>query len=183
MLDINWEDNERDAIYALLKDYSNDINNGNFKNIYNAVNELEMNFSSIHLLTPYLSSLFLNANINPLLYMDEVPAYYLADSNIEHIIIPNNIIKIKHDAFGNCFYLSKVKLSDRLETIEANAFFDCHNLKTIEIPKSVKDIRRNTFSDLKFIDYKGTKEEWGSMPFANYFDWVTINCTDGIFVE
>ena len=59
MLELDWEDNERDAIYALLKDYSNDINNGNFKNIYNAINELEKSFSSIHLLTPYLSSLFL----------------------------------------------------------------------------------------------------------------------------
>lgn len=183
MLDINWEDNERDAIYKLLKHYGHDINNGNFKNIYNAVNELEKYFSSIHLLTPYLSSLFLNSNINPLLYMDKVPAYYLADSNIESIIIPNNITKIKHDAFGNCFYLSKVKLSDRLETIEANAFYDCPNLETIEIPKTIKHIEKDAFPKLQYINYNGTKEEWKKIFFTNNFYEVPINCTDGIFIR
>ena len=182
MLELDWEDNEKDAIYTLLKDYRHDINNGNFKNIYNAVNELEKNFSSIYLLTPYLSSLFLNVNINPLLYMDEVPAYYLADSNIDSIIIPNNIVKIKHAAFGNCFYLSKVKLSNRLETIEAGAFYDCPNLETIEIPKSIKNIRRNVFSNLKAINYNGTKEEWKDIRITNHPYEVTINCTDGIFM-
>lgn len=183
MLEINWKDNEKDAIYALLKDYSYDINNENFKNIYNAVNDLEKSFSSIHLLTPYLSSLFLNSGINPLRYMNEVPAHYLAGSNVESIIIPNNITKINHNAFRDCFYLSKVKLSDRLETIEEGAFYDCYRLQTIEIPKTVKTIKRNAFPDLHYVDYRGTKQEWKNMLIANNFYGIFINCIDEIFVR
>lgn len=62
-------------------------------------------------------------------------------SNIQSIVLPDNVTLIEEYAFGHCEDLTSVQLSGRLKTIEKYAFYECTALQKIEIPASVTSLR------------------------------------------
>lgn len=60
------------------------------------------------------------------------------DRNLKSVIIPDSVVIIDEDAFGECTNLSNVTLSKNLVTLGKGAFESCTALKTIEIPKSLQ---------------------------------------------
>lgn len=132
------------------------LNQGNFKRVYDVTNGT--------FVTPEFTQLCLESNINPLNYMDEVPNSYLANSDIESIIIP-----------------------DRIKTISLFVFYYCTKLTNITIPNSVTTIGKYAFYDcvkLMDINYNGTKEQWKAIPKGT--EWkhdvpstCKVHCTDG----
>ena len=86
------------------------------------------------------TALLLKNNINPLKYMDEVPEYFAFGLDIEYFVIPNNVTRIR-----------------------GNAFYGCDNLKSVTIPKNIKNIYTNAFKDcesLTDVYYEGSEEDW-----------------------
>lgn len=131
-------DNKERAI-TYIKNNINLIDSNNFKEFYNKV-VLEGKVCG------NVTSLLLEAGINPLLYMDTIPAYYLEyQDNIESINIPDNIKSIGAYAFYECSSLTKITIGDNITIIGEGAFYYCTSLTKMAIPDSVTDIEKGAF--------------------------------------
>lgn len=156
--------------YCMDKDY---IDRNDFENVYedlqyrsDFIKKYKINIFSIPYLTSTVTSLLLEAGINPLNYLKSIPRYYLCENTeITTFTIPKNI-----------HYISDY------------AFRSCSNLKSIILPKNIVDIGINSFEDCpKLIEviYEGTKEEWSKLQRINKIlvEEVLIKkiiCSDGV---
>ena len=68
---------------------------------------------------------------------------------LEHIQLPNNLIALEENAFGECQRLKKVEVGQILEIISPYCFSNCIKLEEINIPISVNTIGCNAFEYCK----------------------------------
>lgn len=158
---------DKALIIEVLKVNIKDLNNNKFDTIYDTFYQIDESDDNErdYYVTPLLTTTLLKSGINPLKYMDKVPPYYLVESDITEIVIPNNIKEIGYNAFSYCEELNKICLPNNLITIEEEAFQYCKNLKQIKVPKSVKYIGKSAFEDtgLDQVIYDGTLEDFRSI--------------------
>lgn len=96
-------------------------------------------------------------------------------NSLESVFIPNGITAIGNYAFGNTD-LTRLVIPDSVTTIENYAFYGCTKLVEITIPAGVTSLESYTFTNctsLKTIYFKGTKEQWRSLP---HTDWLKLTC-------
>lgn len=104
----------------------------------------------------------LEAEINPLNYMKEVPPYYLYESNIQMIDIPTGVEEINKYAFSRCSQLKSVHLPEGLNFIGEGAFYNS-SLESLHLPSTVKIIYEGAFENcnaLKHVTFAGTTKQW-----------------------
>ena len=85
-----------------------------------------------------LTSILMQAGINPLLGMTEIPMCFLSwQGDIKEFNIPQGIIKIGRRAF---IYtdLESITIPSSVREIGSDAFHKCENLKTIKLPTGVE---------------------------------------------
>ena len=189
-----------------IKVHVNEINNNNFAKVYEDTNDS----LTPCLLTSKLTELFLDAGLEPLEYMQAVPANYLAYSKLTSITIPENITSIGRCAFSGCDGLTNITIPDSVTSIGSAAFENCSGLTSIVIPDSVtsidhwafqyctgltsatigngvKSISRYAFWDcasLKDIYFNGTKDQWNVIKkIDSGIKNCTIHCKDGDLKE
>lgn len=119
-------------IKDILQDYEQELNNNKYENIYGDIEDIDV--------IPAFTALLLKNNINPLEYMDYVPAYFATNLDIKEIVIPDGIAWIQQSAFEDCGYLTSITIPKSVADIPSYAFDGCH--------------------DLKDVYYKGSKEDW-----------------------
>ena len=163
-----------------IEKYINDIDANNWKKIYDQAN-IELDMVSVG----YLTEMFICSEINPLLWMEDIPNNFLNsttriksihipdntywigkrafyDSKLEDLDLSNTIIQsIEPEAFQYCD-IEKIIFSNKLMRIDVRAFANCYSLKEITLPKSIELIQFNAFSDcydLKSIKYEGTSDQ------------------------
>ena len=195
-----------DELSKFIKAHVNEINNNNFAKVYEDTNDS----LTPCLLTSKLTELFLDAGLEPLEYMQAVPANYLAYSKLTSITIPENITSIGRCAFSGCDGLTSITIPDSVTSIGSAAFENCSGLTSIVIPDSVtsidhwafqyctgltsatigngvKSISRYAFWDcasLKDIYFNGTKDQWNVIKkIDSGIKNCTIHCTDGDLEE
>ena len=195
-----------DELSKFIKAHVNDINNNNFAKVYEDTNDS----LTPCLLTSKLTELFLDAGLEPLEYMQAIPANYLAYSKLTSITIPENITSIGRCAFSGCDSLTSITIPDSVTSIGSSAFENCSGLTSIVIPDSVtsidhwafqyctgltsatigngvKSISRYAFWDcasLKDIYFNGTKDQWNVIKkIDSGIKNCTIHCTDGDLEE
>ena len=195
-----------DELSKFIKAHVNEINNNNFAKVYEDTNDS----LTPCLLTSKLTELFLDAGLEPLEYMQAVPANYLAYSKLTSITIPENITSIGRCAFSGCDGLTNITIPDSVTSIGSAAFENCSGLTSIVIPdsvtsidhwafqyctgltsatigNSVKSISRYAFWDcasLKDIYFNGTKDQWNVIKkIDSGIKNCTIHCTDGDLEE
>ena len=195
-----------DELSKFIKVHVNEINNNNFAKVYEDTND---SFTPC-LLTSKLTELFLDAGLEPLEYMQAVPANYLAYSKLTSVTIPENITSIGRCAFSGCEELTSITIPDSVTSIGSAAFEHCSGLTSIVIPDSVtsidhwafqyctgltsatigngvKSISRYAFWDcasLKDIYFNGTKDQWNVIKkIDSGIKNCTIHCTDGDLEE
>ncbi len=66
---------------------------------------------------------------------------------LREVVIPTSVTNIGDGAFEYCSDLEKVSISDSVTSIGEGAFYGCENLKEVVIPDSVKSIDDDTFDD------------------------------------
>ena len=162
---MNRED--KDLILEVLETNIKDLNNNKFDTIYDTfyqIDEDEDNVRSYYM-TPLFTNTLLKAGIDPLRYMNKIPAYYLINAEITNFIIPKNIKEIGYCAFYFCKNLNNIELPNGLSTIGEEAFKGCNDLKKIRIPKSVNYIGRRAFDDtgINQVIYDGTLDDFRSI--------------------
>lgn len=195
-----------DELSKFIKAHVNEINNNNFTKVYEDTNDS----LTPCLLTSKLTELFLDAGLEPLEYMQAIPANYLAYSKLTSITIPENITSIGRCAFSGCDSLTSITIPDSVTSIGSAAFENCSGLTSIVIPDSVtsidhwtfqyctgltsatigngvKSISRYAFWDcasLKDIYFNGTKDQWNVIKkIDSGIKNCTIHCTDGDLEE
>ena len=195
-----------DELSKFIKAHVNEINNNNFAKVYEDTNDS----LTPCLLTSKLTELFLDAGLEPLEYMQAIPANYLAYSKLTSITIPENITSIGRCAFSGCDSLTSITIPDSVTSIGSSAFENCSGLTSIVIPDSVtsidhwtfqyctgltsatigngvKSISRYAFWDcasLKDIYFNGTKDQWNVIKkIDSGIKNCTIHCTDGDLEE
>ena len=137
---MDWR--EEEAI-EYIKDNLSLIDSNNFTSFYN---NLYMGVRG------NVTSLLLEAGINPLLYMDNIPACYQRhQKNIESINIPNKIKTIGVYAFEGCTSLTNITIPDSVTSIGGYAFYNCTSLTNITIGNSVTSIGVWAFGGCKSL--------------------------------
>ena len=69
----------------------------------------------------------------------------LNGTEINNLVIPDNVTTIGEGAFCYCSYLTSVTLPNSVSSIGANAFQYCSSLASVSIPNSVTSIGANAF--------------------------------------
>ena len=119
-----------------------------------------------------LTRILLNAGINPLENMKEVPnAYLVADQQITSIELGGGITSIGRNAFFECENLKEVLGTESLETIQSAAFSGCASLKEIHLPEGLQVIEENAFSHtgLTSVHLPNSVTEVGNGCFRNCY--------------
>ena len=117
------------------------LNDFKFKELYKKLHE---RFSDIY--TGEFTALMYEAGIDPLLYLNEIPEYFLYnDENVKNVEIPTNITSISHNAFRDSYGLTSVIIPDSVTFIGSYAFKYCSRLISVTIPDSVTSIGGSAF--------------------------------------
>ncbi len=162
-----------------LQKYKSYINAHKFGTIYTEIKQIP------YMVTAF-TELLLKADIDPLIYMNYIPQYYLhksdvyinfeplkhfdtidkeafSFSNVKEINI--NVPIIYSDAFSYCKKLEIVTLPTII-TINDEVFEGCENLTQLWVGKSLLLIKKYAFSgcdSLTDIFYEGTQEDWNKI--------------------
>ena len=107
-------------------------------------------------------------------------------TSIKNVSISGNILKIEWGSFYGNTELKQLDIAEGVQIIGEYSFNDCKKAETINIPKSVKEIGSFAFAyttQLKEINYNGTKAQWQNIKKCDNWDWAagsyTVHCTDG----
>ena len=147
----------RDKVKHFLEKNKELLRENKFKELYlDAEEDIQFQIGN-------MTMAFMQAGINPLLYVDKVLPFMFSNSMIKEIKIPENI-----RAINRC------------------AFMDAFELKQITIPKSVKGIHVSAFKgcyELSQIIYEGTTVDWNAMYVepSTFWDCAVgvVDCSDG----
>ena len=135
-----------EKLKRFLEDRSNRelLNSYNFKELYR---ELLTQGTTPGIIGEF-TSLMYGIDVDPLLYLDEVPnKFLLYGENIKNVEIPTNIISIGGYAFYCCRSLTDVTIPNSVTSVAYAAFHGCSGLTSITIPDSVTSIGNGAFSD------------------------------------
>ena len=69
-----------------------------------------------------------------------------SNEELTYLQIPNTVVSINDNAFGDCVALTSITLPDTLQTIGVGAFQCCIGLTSINIPSGVTSISMETFN-------------------------------------
>ena len=103
---------------------------------------------------------------------DVISERMFESSNLENVILPNNIWSIYDRAFENCKQLKKINIPNKVTQITYGAFQNCTALESIEFPSGIKTIDKNAFAgctNLKLVVIPST--------ITNLSGGEFINCT------
>lgn len=113
-----------------------------------------------------LTQVFLDSGIDPLPHMNHVVPLMYQGTNIEYIVIPDNIEYLpSRRAFSECNNLVHVSVPSTLSSFGYETFYKCPNLHKIEF--------RGTLSE--FLANNSKPEDWAKG--SNVTDVV---CSDGV---
>lgn len=103
-------------------------------------------------------------------------------TNLQHIVLPQNITSIGAYVFLNCTSLLSVGISEGITSIGMGAFYECRVLKSLNIPNSVNEIGRvafygcNALSSIN-IPHGITLIDYGTFQYCNSLSSITIPIT------
>lgn len=131
------------------------ISDNEFNDVYNKIKS--------YTFTRLFTEAMLEAEINPLKYMEAVPPRYLYESNIQHVDIPVSIIVINKYSFADCRQIKELTIPEGVIKIGEGAFLNCHVLEKLYLPSTLKYIDVGAFqgcTNLKEVTFAGTTKQW-----------------------
>ena len=194
---MNKKELEEVVEFVKQPDIKSAFETADFDYIYDVANSRSEFFNSLGTLV------CLEANSNPLKYMDNVPVNYCNLNThfsgpdnpykkyLENLVIPDNIKVIHKNAFHDCKQIRTLTISEGVETIGDSAIYGCVRLKKLYLPSTLTRIGNYGFyaipTTLLAIEYNGTVEQFKQIQKAPFwwdgFNNITVSCTDGEYVE
>ena len=129
------------------------INDNDFTSLYSKLDKYleDAPLRDVLETSPLLTDVLLWSGIDPLEYMDRIPADYRRGAPISSFKIPNHIRYIGESAFKGCKLLDSINIPGSVERIRANAFEGCSSLRNIIFNPGLKSIGRNAFRRCKAL--------------------------------
>lgn len=136
-------------VTQFLESHKDLLNRYDFDELYN---EAHKTTGDEYVSISGMTSIFLEAGLNPLQYMSRIPDFYFESNKaITSIEIPNNITSIGNNAFDGCKGLTNIVIPDSVTEISDYAFASCENLKTIILSENLKSLPYCVFYDCKSL--------------------------------
>ena len=123
-----------------IKTYAVEINNNEFTDVYQDAYTLLLDFD-----IGKFTDILLDAGINPLMYMHNIPDCYMIRSKRTSVSIPDDVTNIGKRAFYNCTNFTSFTIPNSVTSIQASAFAYCNGLTNMTIPDSVTTIGEGAF--------------------------------------
>lgn len=195
-----------------IKAHVDEINENNFTKVYeDLVDDLDSELEEREI--GKFTDMLIDAGINPLMYMNTIPQYYMSGSSQTSIEIPEHIQSIDFDAFDSCKGLKSVTIPDNVTSIDNCAFLECTGLTSVIIGDGVKSIGSQAFESctrltsvtigngvtsigvqaflgcdrLRNITFNGTIAQWKAIDqiwcWPDDMEYCTIHCKDGDLKE
>ena len=93
-----------------------------------------------------LTRALIQANIDPLAHMNEVPYCFLyGDSTLKKFNIPDNIEFVSMVAFAECTSLEEITCGSKVSVIYYGAFEECTSLTNVHLNEGLLEIGRHAF--------------------------------------
>lgn len=153
-----------------------DLISGNeFNDVYNKIGSYKF--------TRLFTEAMLEAEINPLNYMEAVPPHYLYGSNIQHVDIPSSVIVINKYSFAHCRQFKQITLLEGVIKIGEGAFMNCSKLEEVHLPSTLKYIDTGAFQEcnnLKVVTFAGTTKQWLNVKDidGSLLEFEPVKCSD-----
>lgn len=163
-------------------------------NIVEIIDYIHTNFEygCTSLFFSYIYCLFMNKfDINLLESVGKanrgkLPDYYFQDSQIDEIILPDNITNLDDFCFSGCRELKKVILGNRVYRIGSEIFTRSIHINTLTLPASIKILNKDALfgigshiDKIKFLgtlEYAKTKLRISKLKVNNDTEFI---CSDG----
>lgn len=174
-------------------DITEALERNDFWYVYNQINE-ELN----EYFCADFTCFFLEAEIDPLDYLDNIPNNYfnnqlgndIPDEYVEKINIPGHIETIGKNAFYD-IRVKELNISEGVEILDDSCFYGCYRLEKIYLPSTLTRIGNYAFYSSSIstaiIEYNGTVNQFKRIQKAPFwwdgFNTITVSCTDGEYVE
>ena len=155
------------GLAEFIKTHVDDINNNNFTKVYRELHDEVQVGESVSKFTDML----LDAEINPLMYMESIPAHYMDGSkrtsvsipnnitsigacafiisSLTSVIIPNSVTSIGFYAFRGCTLLTNITIPDSVTRMDEGAFWNCVSLASVTILGNITSINEYVFDGCK----------------------------------
>lgn len=138
--------------------------------------------------TPILTKTLLEANINPLEYLDYIPSYYMYEEDITEFEIPEHIERIGDSAFEYCDKLTKITIPYNVSEVGNFVFSSCYNIVKLKIDNPFLKCGVGAFEKFySIIEFGGTYEEWEHFKERNaLIDYIETNrliCVDKVVAK
>ena len=151
------------------------IRDNEFNDVYNKIKS--------YIFTRLFTEAMLEAEINPLNYMEAVPPRYLYGSKLEHIHIPTGIIVINKYSFADCRQIKEVTIPEGVIKIGEGAFVGCDALEKLHLPSTLNYIDVGAFEDcrrLKEVTFAGTTKQWLNVKDidGSFLQFEPVKCSD-----
>lgn len=169
----------------LIKDNLELVEENNFNKLYDIGDSKMADCSPI-------TAVLWEAGINPLPYMDRLPADYMRENkDISYFKVPGNCKIIRIGSLTECQNLKKIDIEEGVKEIFYGAIYNNPKLEEIILPKSIESLNRYCIEGcpkLNNIFYNGTIKEWEDNVFlAEYAFYevgdsniIKIKCKDGV---
>ncbi len=177
-------------IEKFLLKYMDLIEDNKFEELYEQA-RIEFPTNANIIIIPRLNGYFLQAGIDPLEYLEVIPAFFIQyEEEITSITIPNHTKKIKDAAFRG-LKIKEFIFPSKVTAIGNYCLSSNKELDTVMLPKNPSSIGSYMFAEcekLTGINYPGTKAEYLKSNFNKRKRWLTrsyikrVICTDG-FIE
>lgn len=174
--------NINNSVENFIREYIDFIEQDNWTIIYIDIDPM---------ITGAFTKVMLDAGINPLNGMTEIPEDFLrGQKDVTEFTIPDNISRIGNNAFFNCG-LKQVNIPNSCYQLGVGCFERNQDLEYVKLPTTLEKIEHFVFSDcpnLKTIECEGTRKQFmdGLMISVTAFaDCSThiIHCSDGDLIE
>lgn len=127
-------------IKEFIENHTELLLNENFTQLYNEITSKDVD------LTGRLTRTLLEAGMDPLEYMSEIPSFYLdRDISLTDFCCPESIKSIGKYAFNECKNLTKLVIGTNVTSIDSFAFSWCKSLTNITIPDNIVSIGDGVF--------------------------------------
>ena len=142
------------------QDIADAVRDNNYAYIYNAISRVDP--SQVSNLVSEATEIFLEADINPLLYLSTIPEFFLTRSEkADQVHIPRSIVRVGRRAFFES-NIRNLILPEGVVSIENAAFARCGALESIMLPSTLLNVGLSVFREcprLASIEYAGTKDK------------------------
>lgn len=168
-----------EQVKHLIETFIDDIDNNNFDPVYTMMTSHRWHKDDVRALTDTLWE----SDIYPIDYLDYIPPFYFANTDIHTCNIPKRIKRIKQGAFFET-PLETITLHRGIVKVDDMAFARCTELKSITIQNPGIVISTTAFlfdSALHDIYFNGTFDEYinlDHMIMVNGDHDLIIHCTD-----